>query len=598
MKKLLASIIVILLSISSALAFSFELSRDGHTRVVIAIAKGAPSTATYAANELAKYLEKLTGAKFRVTDKNVSSSRPKIIVGTSYKAEKPEEICVRYKDSNTIEITGEGQRGPIYAAYAFLEYLGCGFWSPNNETVPDKSKGIIKLTRALKIIEAPAFEYRQPLSNGTYSREWRTKVGINGDMWMLWREGLPIHGGAYQMQMGQWAFGIPRCDSLEDAASKGLDIEWLAWRKDTQSRTTAELCLTNTKLLDRIAQKVKAHHKKHPGTTYYNLSFGDDDKICQCPRCAKLMKEQGSASALVVSAANYVGKAIAQECPNARMMILAYWISRPPPRTLKLEPNVHVSIAHLRNFMQPVSKNTRYWKDMNTWYKLSRGNLFTWDYSCNFRSMLTPTPTIDAMGPTYRDYKKLGLRGIFSQNTVTPIADFDDLRSWIFAKLSWNPDQDEWALIDKWCDGACGEGSPYMKEWLRFSKNCVTSKGKGFGPYLPDMRPFFTPSEVLKGYDLFQKAIEATKDDPRTNRQVRKQYISIVTMLLTRYNFDMKTAADEAGVQIPSRPALIKIMEDAIKEFKCRPSWHNYAEGMTLEKFMAKIRNGEVLGTR
>lgn len=83
------------------------------------------------------------------------------------------------------------------------------------------------------------------------------------------------------------------------------------------------------------------------------------------------------------------------------------------------------------------------------WSKAANGNIFIWDYGCNFRSMLTPAPTIDMMGPTFRDHRKAGVRGIFSQVSVNPIADFNDLRCWMFAKLSWNPNQDEWKLIDR-----------------------------------------------------------------------------------------------------------------------------------------------------
>lgn len=48
---------------------------------------------------------------------------------------------------------------------------------------------------------------------------------------------------------------------------------------------------------------------------------------------------------------------IATDCPNARVMYLAYWISRSIPQGLKLESNVHVTVTQLRDFTETASAN-------------------------------------------------------------------------------------------------------------------------------------------------------------------------------------------------------------------------------------------------
>ena len=158
----------------------------------------------------------------------------------------------------------------------------------------------------------------------------------------------------------------------------------------------------------------------------------------------------------------------------------------------------------------------------------------------------------------------------------------------------WNPAQDEWKLMDQWCDGACGAGAPMMKEWLRFEKRCI--KGKPWKSYQADTRKFFTAGDILKGYQIFQKALEATKDDPRAHAQVRRLYVSIGAMMLTRYNFDIEKKTHISRVKIPTRDELIQYLEDAFREFRCdMKDTNGYCEGASLERFLEKIRMGERL---
>ncbi|MBQ6926173.1 MAG: DUF4838 domain-containing protein [Kiritimatiellae bacterium] len=568
-------------------ASAFDLARDGRSDLDIVIPAQPSPSVNWASRQLADYLHRITGATFAVVRGEDGAKKRRIRLGFPYDSQHPEEYSLRVADADTLEILGEGPRGPVYGVFALLEHLGCGFWCPGNETVPNAPT--LTLPDTFRRVSHPAFEYRQPLTYNTYDRVWRTKLGINGDMWMTWREGLPEQGGAYHMNLGQWVYSIPR--KSEDLAGHP---DWMALRDGR--RTAQGLCLTNEELLQTVAANIIRAEtaRKTTDIHYYSVNFADNDNYCRCAKCAKIVKREEAASGLVLHAANHIGRAIADQCPNARLMVLAYWVSRKPPKRMKPEPNVHVAVAHLRDFTKPPSKSGgNYVEDIRTWGRLTHGNVFIWDYNCNFRSMLTPAPIIDMMGPTFREYRKLGVRGVFSQMGMNSIADFHDLRSWLFGKLAWNPDQDEWKLIDQWCDGACGAGSPHIKEWLRFEKKCL--RGKGFGPYLPDTRPFFDAGDILKGHGLFQKAIEATKDDPRANAQVRKCHVAIIATMLTRYNFDIARKAKALRVEIPSRDGLIAILEDDIREFKVSVGFHSWAEGVKMETFMEKIRKGEWL---
>ena len=393
-------------------AFGFTFAKDGKASAAIVLPEDPGPSVRYAGAELAKYLGKMTGASFRVQHGEGNAvAGPKILLGFPYESQKPEEVCVRLRSPDVLEVTGEGARGPLYAVYNLLEGLGCGFWTPEIETVP--SKPTLDLPAKFGNYKyAPPFLYRQPLANNTWKREWRPKVYINGDMWMLWAEAKPETGGAYPMQMGQWAAFIPK--PAKDQAFFAARQDWLAFRRDG-GRTPEGLCLTHPDLIAYVAQKIKEDQAKNPRLAYYNYSLGDNDKYCQCKRCEAILRKEGGASGLILHGANAIGRLIAADAPRARMMCLAYWPTRQPPRHLKPEPNVFIAAAMLRDFTKTASANSEYWAMLQGWSKLTKGYFFIWDYSCNFKSMLTPTPYIDLMGPTFRDYRKIGVKGVFSQ---------------------------------------------------------------------------------------------------------------------------------------------------------------------------------------
>lgn len=559
---------------------AIEIAKDGKASAVIVEGeKPSPATAT-AAKELAKYLKQITGAEFEVVAR-ASPNQSRIVVGTSYTSQRFEEICVRVKDSQTLEVTGEGSRGTIYGVYKLLEHFGVGFWAPDNETVPCAKT--LSLPDDFHLVDAPYFEYRQPYGESSHKPGWNVKVQINGDTWAM--KIPPELGGSYSIDLSQSMAGMNGKEYFKDHP------EWFAWREKEKKRSPNQICTHNEDAMKEVLNRTREMMKKDPDRPFVSVSMGDNDAICQCEKCKAIVAKEGTPSALVVEAGNKIARGIASEYPRLRIMIIAYWYTERPPETLTLEPNVAVCFAMLdRDHSKPPSATPRHDRYLAQWDKLSHGKVFIWGYNAQFRNFLLPTPTLDLLGPEFRGYKPFGVRGIFSQLPWGTLSDFVDLRCWLFAKLAWNPDQDEFELINKWCDGACGKGAPYMKEYLQMLKT-IRSGLKGYGAYHADCRGIFTPDDLLKGDALFKKAIEATKDDPRTSAQVRQQYASILTALLTRYNFDIAEAAAKKGVKLPSRDKMLDELEALGKEFKCS----TYREWDSFDNLVKALRQGEVL---
>ena len=561
----------------------FAVVDNGRPTAVVCVAGNASSAAQFAAKEIAKYVEAMTGAKLKVVvGRTVGGAR--IEIDDAAKGLGREEFRIETK-GGVLSLSGGSPRAALYAAYELLEHFGCGFWSPFNETVPSAKSLSVEST--WKVQSKPAIPWRQVHSQYGYKIKWKPKLRINGRMWT--DATPPELGGSDSMSMGQSLAGINNGDAEKRLFADHPD--WFAWREKEKSRTIKQMCTSNDEVVDAIVAKIRSRYKANPSnTSYESVSLRDNDKICQCDKCRRLVKKHDSTAAPIFDCANRVAKAIAKDLPNVRIVVLAYWVSQTPPKGMSLEPNVTVCWARLRNFAVPPSKVPGHDAKLNKWRELAKGNVVIWDYNTQFRGYLLPTPIIDMMGPGFREYAKKEIKGVMVQMAGfgAALMDFAELRTWLCAKLMWNPEQDEHALMRKWCDGACGAGSTAVKEWLELRRKARDRK-RSYGPYDPDSLNVFTPKELVRGYVLMQEALKATEGDARTHAQVRRISLAPLTAVICNYNRGVSVAAKAEKVPLPPRDKLVDEFEAICAEYKVR----SFGQGMpSIAEFIKLMREG------
>ncbi len=567
---------------ATAVRADVAIVSDGRPVAVVSHASKEPATAT-AAKEIAKYVKAMTGADLKVVSGRTGTAR--IELDDSARGLACEEFRIEVK-GGAVLISGGSPRAVLYGAYELLEHWGCGFWSPINESVP-KAKSL-SVESSWKISSRPAFAWRQVHSQYGYKIPWKPKLRINGSMWTA---ATPAAlGGSDAMQMGQSLAGL----NHHGEPSKKLFAEhpdWFAWREREKARTTMQMCTSNDEVVDAVVARIRAKYKTNPSRVCYeSVSMRDNDKICQCDKCRRIVKKHGGASALIADCANRVAKAIAKDLPNVRIVILAYWITQTPPKGIALEPNVTVCWARLRNFAVPPSKTPGHDEKLDQWRKLAHGNVVIWDYNAQFRGFLLPTPIIDMMGPGLREYAKKEIKGVLMQMAGfgAALMDFAELRTWLCAKLMWNPEQDEHELMRRWCDGACGAGSPAVKEWLEIMQK-ARDKKRSYGPYDPDSLHVFTPKELVRGYVLMQQALKATEGDARTHAQVRRVSLAPLTAVICNYNRGVATAAKAEKIALPPRDKLVDEFEAICTAYKVK----SFCEGRpSVAEFIKLMRDG------
>ena len=580
----------ILLVANAAMGGDFIIAKNGKAVRVVAIPEKAPPSTVYAAEELSKYLGMMSGAEFKIIE-NPSSGVAALRVGYPCgDLRRSEEIRIFVKGSS-LHITGEGTRGTLYATYRLLELLGCGFWAPDNETIPKKKA--LTVPDDINIADAPAFEVRQPHGASVYTRpDWKAKLAANGDMYCGAGSLAGKFGGHRQYDISQSAAGLYGYGKKAHLLKE--HPEWFAWRKKTGSRSGQQICMTNPGARAEILRRVDAIMRKDPSRRQISVSIGDGFEFCQCESCEKIRKSEGE-SGLGVDLANYIARNVKDRYPSLRILTFAYEATKRPPKTMRLEPNVDVCFAFIqRDYSRSPSEFNPHDELLAKWTELSGGNVYVWGYNAQFKSYFTPYPIIDQMGDEMRTYKKFGVKGVFMQMSESALSDFIDMKCWLFSKLAWNPEQDEMALMRQWCDGACGKAAPYVYEWLAHMKKVrervKADRRKGILLYAGDTRDYFTADDIVTGREFLSKALSAAEGDERAFRQVEKIAFPLDVVSLVRYNCDVAAAARKRDVKLPSREELYHSVRALSSRYK-NGSW---CEGMSFKEAMLRLRHGEL----
>ncbi len=144
----------------------FVLVQDGRSSHAIFVPNGAAAPVAFAAAELQRYLEQMSGAKLPV--KTSPAGEPTTLQICRDPGMMPRTTIAPDEDSDAFQLkvntvgvvlAGASPRGTLYAAYALLERLGCRFYEPgpDGEIVPRSTDLLLS---ALDQREQPAIRYR------------------------------------------------------------------------------------------------------------------------------------------------------------------------------------------------------------------------------------------------------------------------------------------------------------------------------------------------------------------------------------------------------------------------------------------------------
>ena len=502
--RLLAAVFCLLPLTAAA---QLTLVQKGKARARI-VCTGDTATSHRAARLLNTFLERMSGATLPQTDTTgpYTARKGDIVIGEPT-PDAGEDGFQAVSGQGILHIRTGGGSGAVNGIVALLErYLDAHYYAYKAWTVV-KRKDI--LLPALQLTETPAFSFRQTQSYGSDDPDFTAWFALEsheqlfaGDLWVhTFNRLLPsrVYGAAHP----EWY------SLLNGRRQPGDHSQW---------------CLTNDEVFEAACQKIDSVFKAHPGLRTISVSQNDGNNTqCQCAACRAVDEEEGSPSGNLIRFMNRLAK----RYPDKEFSTLAYLYSMHPPRKTRPLPNVNIMLCDIDCMREvPLTDNASgqdFMRALTGWSAIS-DNIFVWDYGINFDNVVSPFPNFHIIQRNLQLFKEHHATKVFEQINSTKGTDLCELRTYMMAKLMWNPYQDADSLMRGFLDGYYGAAAQPLYQYIKIMQGALLASGINLWIYdspITHKNGMLRPT-LLKTYNqLFDEAEAAVADDEELLRRVR-----------------------------------------------------------------------------
>ena len=279
----------------------YILAKNGISHWKIIISKEASESETYAAEELQRFIKKISGAVLPIDDEESRETKWEIVVGNSNRLEKlnlnidwqdlgPEGFIIRTVGDKLI-IVGGKLRGTLYGVYSFLEeYLGCRWFSSKVSRIPERGRVEIP---SIDEKQFPVLEYREPYYFDAFDGDWAARNKANGHFPRL----KPHHGGKVRYAHFVHTFHslVPVEEYFDTHPEYFSEVDGKRIKERTQ------LCLTNPDVFGIALERVRQWIKEEPDATIISVSQNDWYNPCQCKNCKVIDEKEAIAERFCIS---------------------------------------------------------------------------------------------------------------------------------------------------------------------------------------------------------------------------------------------------------------------------------------------------------
>ncbi|MBQ2632668.1 MAG: DUF4838 domain-containing protein [Kiritimatiellae bacterium] len=543
--------------------------------MVVAERDGAPAcriyvrahgeSASYAASELVCYVEKMTGVRLPVVPEGAGAVAGRRIVLSASDGLGEDGFMLR-SGKNEILIKG-GKRGILYGVYEILErFGGCGWFSSWCEMVPKVDRFVVP--DGLDETHRPAFPVRYSgWRDAIADIRFSARLRLNNQGWFP--DDPRLGGTAFRFSK---TLGPAHTFLKLLPPEKYFDEhpEWYSEVNGRRLKENTQLCLTNPEVLAAVITNVLEVVRCEPSARCFGVSQMDHYNFCTCKDCRALDESEGSHSATVIAFVNRIAEAVEHEFPGKAIETLAYQYTRKPPKTIRPRKGVIVCLCPMEvESALPIpegrtqqTKSLR--KDMEGWKRLG-ARLYVWDYDTNFTHIMLPHPYYGQMRENLRYYRANGVKIIdVCANYGGWHGEFAELKNYLFAKWSWDPELPMEPLLDRFFKGYYGAAAPMARKYF---DDLIAYQMKAGNPVFG----VYEEAGRLGGIypeDFFRKAAEEwrraevlVKDDPVRLYNVKTTSMSTDYTIFMRECKDIFFSREDMAANAEARDALVRFAE-------------------------------------
>lgn len=490
MKKLLSVILSVVLILSCVvIAFAgagneIVLSENGVTQYKIVISKNATNTEKNAAKSLSEHLERISSAEFETVTDDTASTDKEIVIGVTNRdseininRDEFDQDGVRIVTSgDKLFLTGGEERGALYAVFTFLEdYLGCRWFTKELTVVPETD---ILTISPIDYTFVPPFKLRQTYwMFSTMYADYCVEHKLHSYMAYIPSDwgGSPAEYNINSVHTLQW---IITRDMFEEHP------EYFGCDSEGNRSVNRQPCFSNEDVFELVVNNAKSFFSQY--NTIYSISQNDGMSFCQCDDCTAFNKAHGGTdSASLINFVNRVALAVREDYPNAQFETLAYQESLIPPENLELLDGIVIRMCPLNGCVlhdfddSSCPSNKKFNDALKGWAQLT-DSIYMWNYSTNFQYYYALFPNITTLQSRYKYFRDNNVIAIFDNGCGENMAsgEFHELKTYLVAKLLWNPDTDIDRHITEFCYAYYGAAGEDVKEFIYQFEDLV----KGYKP--------------------------------------------------------------------------------------------------------------------
>lgn len=452
-----------------------------------------------------------------------------------------------------------GARGVIYGVFSFLERLGCRFFTPTLETLPD---GDVTLS-PFSVRECSPFEFRDVLGNGATDRVWSLKRKLNSNLWNTRKfteadgggyifAGIPAHSLTGEFLLKPFVESHPEYFSLVDGTRR--------------TDRMGQICMTNDEAAEAAAREACRLLSENPDKNIVSVSQGDNNNFCTCPSCREAVEKRGLMRTYF-SAVNKIAAIIKREHPHAIVHTLAYE-SLCREIDFKLEDNIMLQYCFGKCATHAIDDEGCAINAESA--RQLRGicekcdNVYVWNYVNCFKYELMEYPFIHNFRRNIKFFADVGVKGVFNEGVhrsteETDFATAYELRSYLLSRLMWNPYMSDEELardMSEFCRAFYGKGGEFIVEYLglykKMSGECGNydmlrvNRREDEEPTVSIVDPRKISEFISRANDLLDRA-EALAENDAERRHIDKLRTTVIYFELYHTMDETLAHGDEAA---------------------------------------------------
>jgi hypothetical protein len=431
---------------------------DFNPEWTVRVAQDASPVEKFAAEELMRYLKRQTGIELSMRPDDNSPGKC-FLIGQTLFSEKEKLTVTKREDGDdnfritqrgdALVLTGSTARGTLYAVYYFLELNGWhwpmpafDYCRPLSEIPPETNKLFFPDS---DIHEEPVFVYRGGLC---ITSSWKPKSENFRRLmaqidWMA-KQRLNVLG-IHIKHLNQ----IPR-NILEEAAKRGLRLtaEGHCW-SFLVNKTGFDTEDCEKSLNDLVGQA--AHLvQSYPGIDYYG-PWSDDNSLWEF--CSN------DSETAISRASKYfyrLNENLKAGMHRTRLIIPAYQMLQAPSVLEKYPEDAIIYFCPIARdhgqaiFSEKSTRNRKYIRSLNLWESMGLAHqIVYYSYYRKHSWKGFPANLPWMMGREFNWAAKKNFYGIWNYMVSDDWLSYD-LQHYIYARLSWNPDQVVENLIENY----------------------------------------------------------------------------------------------------------------------------------------------------